>query len=389
MQSWIFQATPKQFDIDGFLATEPQSMSWLAKQRASDMRVGDQVFLWRAIGNGKADLSGIVAEAIITSPPENRAEDLAAVQFWTDPAAAEPANRVGLRLKRIELKRRFKRQWLDNDPVLAKTPILSLRTGTNFILRPEEANRFNALWRRALLPWSYAEVVAALWAYSKTRDGPMSRLPGEPISQVALATGRVVAGVYNKLMNLRAIDPTDQRAGFSQTSQVDVLVWKRFFDPVAAVLRFAEIDAEYRRLWPDAYPIIPPDIAAEERAKAFEKLTLAELLSRYDAGAGKRSARPRTYRTSTATFDRDPLVVAIAQARANGACEVPNCQHPIFLSSDGLPFLEVHHIEPLFLGGPDTPDNVAALCPSHHREVHHGIGGQHINAALSSLRSAP
>ena len=216
----------------------------------------------------------------------------------------------------------------------------------------------------------------------------MSRLPGEPISQVALATGRVVAGVYNKLMNLRAIDPTDQREGFSQTSQVDLQVWNRFFDPAAGALRFSEIEDEYRRLWPDAWPIIPPDVAPEEQAKALASLTLAELLSRYAASAPKRPTRPRTYRTSTPAFERDPLVVAIARARAEGACEVPHCQHPIFITTDGLPFLEVHHIEPLFEGGPDTPHNVAAICPSHHREAHHGANAGSIRAALKALRSA-
>lgn len=178
MQSWLFQATPKQFDLDRFLATAPQTMLWLAKQRAAEMRVGDQVFLWRAIGNGAADLSGIVAEATVIAPAAIRAEAADALPFWTDPTATVPASRVEIRLKRIELKRRFKRQWLDSDPVLAKTPILVLRTGTNFLLKAEEADRFNALWRRALVPWSYAEVVAALWAYAKIGDGPMSRLPG-------------------------------------------------------------------------------------------------------------------------------------------------------------------------------------------------------------------
>lgn len=188
-------------------------------------------------------------------------------------------------------------------------------------------------------------------------------------------------------MNLRAIDPTDNRVGFSQTSQVDIRVWERFFDPIAGALRFAEIEAEYHRLWPDAWPIIPPDLSTEEQAKALDSLALAELLSRYAAGGAKHPARPRAYRISTPAFERDPLVVAIAQARAGGACEVPECPHPIFLTADGRPFLEVHHIEPLSEGGPDTPNNVAAVCPSHHREAHHGHGALSIREALTVLRS--
>jgi Predicted restriction endonuclease len=35
-----------------------------------------------------------------------------------------------------------------------------------------------------------------------------------------------------------------------------------------------------------------------------------------------------------------------------------------------IPFLEVHHIVPLYDGGADTLDNCAALCPNCHRAIH-------------------
>ncbi|WP_080666815.1 HNH endonuclease signature motif containing protein [Variovorax paradoxus] len=38
----------------------------------------------------------------------------------------------------------------------------------------------------------------------------------------------------------------------------------------------------------------------------------------------------------------------------------------------GDPYLEVHHITPLALGGDDTVDNAWALCPNCHREKHFG-----------------
>jgi 5-methylcytosine-specific restriction protein A len=37
------------------------------------------------------------------------------------------------------------------------------------------------------------------------------------------------------------------------------------------------------------------------------------------------------------------------------------------------PFLESHHLIFLCDGGPDTPDNTAAVCPNCHRNLHHGI----------------
>lgn len=31
---------------------------------------------------------------------------------------------------------------------------------------------------------------------------------------------------------------------------------------------------------------------------------------------------------------------------------------------------DLHHVHPLSLGGPDTPENVVAVCPNAHRLVH-------------------
>ena len=60
--------------------------------------------------------------------------------------------------------------------------------------------------------------------------------------------------------------------------------------------------------------------------------------------------------------------------RAAGHCG--DCGQPApFVTAQGRPFLEVHHILPLGRGGPDTPGNVIALCPNCHRQRHHGPGG--------------
>lgn len=57
--------------------------------------------------------------------------------------------------------------------------------------------------------------------------------------------------------------------------------------------------------------------------------------------------------------------------RANGKCE--NCNKPgPFLDTNGIPFLEVHHINSLCDDGPDELDNVVAVCPNCHREAHFG-----------------
>lgn len=130
MTSWIFQANPVQFDVDGFLASAPPKLLWLAKQHVSDLRIGDQVFFWRAIGGGEKALSGIVAEGIISAPPAAVPDRAESVPYWLSGDGTIPQMRVEVDLQRIELKDRFKRSWLDNDPIMSNSAILKLRTGT-------------------------------------------------------------------------------------------------------------------------------------------------------------------------------------------------------------------------------------------------------------------
>lgn len=52
-----------------------------------------------------------------------------------------------------------------------------------------------------------------------------------------------------------------------------------------------------------------------------------------------------------------------------GKCELCEQAAP-FLTKDGMPFLEVHHIDYLAKDGRDSIDNTAALCPNCHRRMH-------------------
>jgi predicted HNH restriction endonuclease len=89
---------------------------------------------------------------------------------------------------------------------------------------------------------------------------------------------------------------------------------------------------------------------------------------------------------STRSYERSALVVAIAKVRADNRCELPNCAYPAFVDMDGIPFTEVHHIEPLSDGGEDVLENVACLCPAHHREVHVGRRATELTAVLRAVR---
>jgi len=82
------------------------------------------------------------------------------------------------------------------------------------------------------------------------------------------------------------------------------------------------------------------------------------------------SKHPQLAVKTTATYVRDPAVKAWILKIANGRCE--GCKHPApFIGTDGLPYLEVHHVMPLASHGSDTPTNAVALCPNCHRRCHY------------------
>ncbi len=69
--------------------------------------------------------------------------------------------------------------------------------------------------------------------------------------------------------------------------------------------------------------------------------------------------------------------------RADGICE--SCGHNApFKTKDGRPYLESHHIHRLTDDGPDDPRSMAAICPTCHREIHHGSNGPARNDALKT-----
>lgn len=95
--------------------------------------------------------------------------------------------------------------------------------------------------------------------------------------------------------------------------------------------------------------------------------------------------RPRSILQEVVEYERDQRVVVMARARAGLRCEVLGCMYKPFSTTAGEPYFEVHHIRPLHEGGPDTLDNVACICPGHHKEVHFGGRGSLINDQLAGL----
>jgi len=96
---------------------------------------------------------------------------------------------------------------------------------------------------------------------------------------------------------------------------------------------------------------------------------------------------PKKIKALSDVFVRNPDIVAEVLNRANGVCMMCDKKAPFIKISDGLPYLEIHHIKPLSEGGEDTLSNSVALCPNCHREAHFGLNkDNHANRLLSLMK---
>jgi 5-methylcytosine-specific restriction endonuclease McrA len=71
---------------------------------------------------------------------------------------------------------------------------------------------------------------------------------------------------------------------------------------------------------------------------------------------------------SGAIYKRDATVRNTVLKLADGTCE--RCGQQGFLTVTGERYLETHHVVGVIERGPDTTDNVIAVCPNCHRQAH-------------------
>lgn len=109
--------------------------------------------------------------------------------------------------------------------------------------------------------------------------------------------------------------------------------------------------------------------------KQIAQLGLGELKHLATNGPAKKTSRKVWSRQRVA------FIKEYAQKRADGHCEGCGKYAP-FVTSNGRPFLEVHHITSLSDDGPDHPRNVVALCPNCHRRAHHAADAKSFNSRL-------
>jgi 5-methylcytosine-specific restriction endonuclease McrA len=122
-----------------------------------------------------------------------------------------------------------------------------------------------------------------------------------------------------------------------------------------------EILVENKAIVKDVEPVADEDTLQQKTRQIRKSINLV------DKPVGQQ--QPKKIATLTTAYFRDPSVRAWVLENANGKCEACRSDAPFF-SDDGYPFLEVHHMISLAVGGPDTIENTIALCPNCHRRCH-------------------
>ncbi|MGF6513020.1 5-methylcytosine-specific restriction protein A [Pseudomonas sp. BT76 TE3572] len=92
---------------------------------------------------------------------------------------------------------------------------------------------------------------------------------------------------------------------------------------------------------------------------------------------------PERTAVSAFVWGRSAKVRQVVLARSKGCCE--HCGRLGFLKVNGEIYIETHHVVPLSEEGADTPGNVIALCPEHHREAHFGSEHEALKASFLQM----
>jgi len=159
---------------------------------------------------------------------------------------------------------------------------------------------------------------------------------------------------------------------------------KDFVDICKAILDMSN-DPRFDRAYFDS--LARPYLRKSEQESVFsssevaERAVANELPKVKNKPEGNLKPEKRRAALNGFVYARDLEVVSWALSRSKGYCELCACLGP-FVTKEGGRFLEVHHITPLFEGGPDIVDNVAAVCPNCHRACHLAQNRDELAASL-------
>jgi SpoVK/Ycf46/Vps4 family AAA+-type ATPase len=144
--TWIFQGNPKVYDVDGYLK-DNREIQWSLRQEyfKDKIFIGDIAYIWRSDGLISGS-GGIVAKSkIISLPHTNRKDD----SKYQKEGMEHSGLVIDLEVTDYRLTEKegmLQRIDLEKDDKINNMQILKTRSGTNFELKPEEAEYLCLLW---------------------------------------------------------------------------------------------------------------------------------------------------------------------------------------------------------------------------------------------------
>jgi len=150
--AFIFQGNPNKFDIDDYLTRYP-NIYWSVSRLGREIRIGDQIFIWRSgVSAGAVALGSITelpTEIRNINYPEALGNDL-----WRSGLDEPTTIKAGISIDEVRLSIEdgmVTREVCKNDPILKQNAIITNPQGTVFRLSDDEFARFYELWNSSNL----------------------------------------------------------------------------------------------------------------------------------------------------------------------------------------------------------------------------------------------
>lgn len=425
MNTWIFQSTPNQFNINSFIFNN-NYLYWSVphKKHQRELRIGDVVYIWRAQGHS-TEVAGIVGKGYISEECKHKSDvdwpEQLSEYLWSFTGKEASEIKAGIKLQEARLtpsSGMLTRSYIKSDSILKNMAIVRSNTGTNFLLNNYQVETIEKLWsknnknKNVFYPHiSQGDVLNNSELCKIFSCAPRGGMRRSKTTNTLVLISDKTRGVYKDYWTEDSLHYTGmglkgpQSLSFSQnktlaesnSNDINVFLFEvyrkgkyhykgRVFlvgDP--RIEKQEDIKGKNRNVW--IFPLklgkeitVPPidkedlDRLEKETTKKIKKLSNKNLFNRLKNKSPQRkqkNKRPSTTTTRTKSYDRDSLVTEYAYRRANGQCQLCNGPAPFKRKIDPFePFLEAHHIKWLSRKGPDTVENTVALCPNCHRKMH-------------------
>jgi 5-methylcytosine-specific restriction protein A len=427
MAFWIFKYRPENYNLRARLSDPSPTLTWTVSRFRDEIAAGDTAFLWET-----GPHRGIRAVMRIDEPPREMPELDSERRYWVEPDVAVAPRVLGTLTHRgidLPAERLRRVPGLDGLSVFH-----GFQQGTNFPVAPEEGRILKALVegggelpavdvprlagspgatfaqppptfevgriynRRTDLHGRYGgqqqggistpSRVRCIFLFTGPSGDQHGYRDGWNDDGVFLYTGEGQSGDMQFVRGNLAIrehvaDGRDLHLFESRGKGEGCRYLGRFDCAGSKYGRAPDTSGQDRQVI--VFHLLPEGEAAAVEmptvdAAAGAPATLQELRTRALAAVhppGERPAREarRLY------YERSNAVREYVLARATGVCEA--CKKPApFVRPDGTPYLEPHHTRRLADGGPDHPLWVGGICPTCHREIHHGEHGPEVNRRL-------